>query len=116
MDYADLLRSMLEKEGHQCISAHDGVQGMEKAKEFVPDAVLCDIGLPVMDGFEVARRMRSEPSLERALLIALTGYAAQRDVQTALEAGFHMHLSKPADMAAIRNALREALLRRVNIC
>lgn len=116
LDYADLLRSMLEKEGHQCISAHDGVQGMEKAKEFVPDAVLCDIGLPVMDGFEIARRMRSEPSLERALLIALTGYAAQRDVQTALEAGFHMHLSKPADMAAIRNALREALLRRVNIC
>jgi PAS domain S-box-containing protein len=115
-DYADLLCSMLEREGHLCISAYDGVQGMEKAKEFMPDAVFCDIGLPVMDGFEVARRLRSEPSLKNTFLIALTGYAGQRDVQTALEAGFHMHLSKPADMVTIRNALREALLRRLNIC
>ncbi len=115
LDYADLLHSMLEKEGHQCVSVYDGVQGMEMAREFLPDAVFCDIGLPVMDGFEVARRLSCEPSLKNAFLIALTGYAAQRDVQTALEAGFHMHLSKPADLAAIRNALHEALLRKVNI-
>jgi CheY-like chemotaxis protein len=114
-DYADLLRSMLEKEGHLCISADDGIQGMEKARELSPDAVFCDIGLPVINGFEVARRLRSEPSLKNIFLIALTGYAGQRDVQTALEAGFHMHLSKPADLVTIRNALREAFLRRLNM-
>jgi CheY-like chemotaxis protein len=89
---------------------------MEKAMEFMPDAVFCDIGLPAMDGLQVARFMRGEPSLKNVFLIALTGYAAQQDVQTAMEAGFHMHLSKPADMAAIRNALHEALLRRLNVC
>lgn len=115
-DYAELLCSMLEKEGHLCVSVYDGAQGMEKAKEFLPDAVFCDIGLPVMDGFEVARKLRSEPVMKNTFLIALTGYAGQRDVQTALEAGFHMHLPKPADMAAIRNALREALLKRMNLC
>jgi PAS domain S-box-containing protein len=113
LDYADLLRSILEKEGHLCVSVQDGIQGMEKAIEFLPDAVFCDIGLPVMDGFEVARRLRSEPSLKNAFLIALTGYAEQRDVQTALEAGFHIHISKPADLAAIRNALHEAIALRV---
>jgi len=114
-DYADLLCSMLEREGHKCACARNGAQGMERAKEFLPDVVFCDIGLPVMDGFEVARRLRSEPTLKDTFLIALTGYASQQDVQNALEAGFHLHLSKPADMAAIRNALHEVLKRRLNM-
>lgn len=113
-DYSDLLCSMLEKEGHLCISVYDGAQGMEKAREFLPDAIFCDIGLPVMDGFEVARRLRSEPVMKNTFLIALTGYAGQRDVQTALEAGFHMHLSKPADLAAIRNAIHTVYLQQKN--
>jgi len=114
-DYANLLCSMLVKEGHQCACVHDGVQGMNKAKEFLPDAIFCDIGLPVMDGYEVARQLRSEPSLKDTFLIALTGYASQRDVQTALEAGFHMHLSKPVDLAAIRKALRTVGLQRLSM-
>ncbi len=108
-DYAGLLCSMLEKEGHLCACALDGAQGVEEAGSFLPDAVFCDIGLPKMDGFEVARRLRLEPALKDAFLIALTGYTSQRDVQMALEAGFHLHIPKPADMEMIRNALHAVL-------
>ncbi len=111
-DYAELLCSLLEKEGHMCALARDGAQAVEKAKVFLPDAVFCDIGLPVMDGFEVARRLRGEAPLRDTFMIALTGYAGHRDVKMALESGFHLHLSKPADMAAIRDALCEAQRRR----
>ena len=107
-DYASLVCSMLKNEGHQCACAANGAQGIKMAKMFKPDVIFCDIGLPVLSGFEVAREIRGEPALDDVLLVAMTGYAGQGDVQAALKAGFHQHLSKPIDMASIRKALESA--------
>jgi CheY-like chemotaxis protein len=70
-----------------------------------PDVVLCDIGLPGMDGYEVARTIRSEAALQRVRLVALSGYAQAEDRARAARAGFDSHLAKPADPDAIRRLL-----------
>jgi CheY-like chemotaxis protein len=74
---------------------------LETAAEFRPEAVLLDIGLPGMDGYEVARRLRSHPATDRALLVALTGYGQAGDLRRACEAGFNHHFVKPADLDAL---------------
>ena len=69
--------------------------------------VLLDIGLPLLDGYEVARRVRQMGQMENVLLIALTGYGQKEDRQTAFEAGFHHHFVKPADATALLNCIKE---------
>ena len=71
--------------------------------------VICDIGLPEMDGYQVARAMRSDPALASARLIALTGYARAQDAAKAMEAGFDAHLAKPPSIEALERALGESL-------
>ncbi len=107
VDGAETLRDVLELAGHEVDLALTGASGVAKARERVPDAVLCDVGLPDIDGYEVARRIRAEPALEGVLLVALTGYALPDDQRRAEEAGFDAHLAKPAKIEAI-----EALLSR----
>ena len=96
-DAADSLHALLRDYGFSCASALDGPSGLESVSSFAPDAVLLDLGLPGLDGYEVARRIRSLPDGERYLLIAVTGYGAARDRERSAEAGFDAHLIKPVD-------------------
>lgn len=94
-DAADSLREVLEIEGHEVAVAHDGAQGLRLAREREPEVVFCDIGLPGMDGYEVARALRADERLRSVHLVALTGYALPEDVSRATEAGFDDHVAKP---------------------
>jgi signal transduction histidine kinase/CheY-like chemotaxis protein len=95
VDAAESLRDLLRLEGHEVAIAFDGPEGIARAREFQPELVLCDLGLPGMDGFEVARVFRADPLLAGARLVALSGYALPEDVQRAMEAGFAQHVAKP---------------------
>ena len=109
-DNADLregLAGLLRAMGHDVVSAEDGEQGIEKAIAERPDVALVDIGLPLLDGYGVARRIR-EVYGPRVYLIALTGYGLAEDRRRALEAGFDAHLTKPASAGAIQTVLSHA--------
>jgi len=103
-DVADTTAAMLTLSGHEVRTAHDGLEALSIVEEFTPDVVLLDIGLPRMDGYEVARRLRQLPSTRDKLLIALTGYGQASDRLRGREAGFDEHLLKPVDPAVL-NAL-----------
>ncbi|HEX5273590.1 MAG TPA: response regulator [Gemmataceae bacterium] len=104
-DAAESLGLLLEVSGHQVCVCHDGASALRAAGDYGPDAVLLDIGLPGMDGYEIARRLRADPATRGALLIALTGYGQVEDQQRAREAGFDYHLIKPADLEALTGLL-----------
>jgi len=108
VDAAESLRLALELEGHEVAVAYDGPSGVERARELTPDVVLCDIGLPEMDGFQVARAIRNEPALRETFLVALTGYALPEDQRHASEAGFDAHLTKPATILQVQELLASA--------
>jgi CheY-like chemotaxis protein len=95
---ADTLRTLLEMEGFEVQVASEGQEALRIAQAFKPDVVLLDIGLPGMNGFEVAQRMRSEPWSRDALLIALTGYGEAESRSRSAQAGFDFHMVKPADV------------------
>jgi two-component system CheB/CheR fusion protein len=98
LDTREVLRVMLELEGATVATAESGHDAVRSLETLRPDVVLCDIGLPDIDGFEVARRIRREAGLENTRLIALTGYGRTEDVQQALDAGFETHLTKPVNL------------------
>jgi two-component system CheB/CheR fusion protein len=104
-DAADSLREALALSGHVVEVAYDGADGLAKTRAFKPEMILCDIGLPGMDGYQVARSIRSDPSLRSTFLVALTGYAMPADVALALEAGFDRHLAKPPTLEALEQVL-----------
>ena len=104
-DGARLLARLLRSCGHQTTLAHDGPTALEAAIANPPDVVLLDIGLPGMDGFEVARRLRELEGPNRALLVALTGYGREDDLRRSREAGFDHHLVKPVDPQALSDLL-----------
>jgi signal transduction histidine kinase/FixJ family two-component response regulator len=108
-DAADSLHALLRDHGFACASALDGPSGLETVAAFEPDAVLLDIGLPGLDGYEVARRIRALPQGEKYLLVAVTGYGEERDKERSAQAGFDAHLVKPVDfdqLLAIIHAIR----------
>jgi two-component system CheB/CheR fusion protein len=88
--------------------AHDGPQGIDRARQLRPEVVLCDIGLPGMDGYAVAKALRGEPDLRNTVLVALTGYALPEDQRRAAEAGFEAHLTKPATVEGLEEVMRRA--------
>jgi CheY-like chemotaxis protein len=99
-DNADAARSLsmlLEMNGHEVHTCHDGPSALRAAEAFGPEVVLLDIGLPGMDGFEVARRLREQTVPQQPLLVALSGYGQAEDQRRSREAGFDHHLVKPAD-------------------
>jgi two-component system CheB/CheR fusion protein len=106
-DGAEMLALLLENEGHEVRAAHNGAAALDLAASYRPDMVLLDIGMPGMDGYEVARRLKQEPTLSRTMLIALTGYGQEEDVQKSRNAGFDYHLVKPLDLEALRRLLRQ---------
>lgn len=101
-DMACLLREGL---GHDVRTAHDGPAALAAARDFRPELVLLDIGLPGTSGYDLARRLRREAGLEHILLVALTGYGQEEDRRQALEAGFDHHLVKPVGLESIRPLL-----------
>ncbi len=107
-DVAESLREVLELAGHRVALAHDGREALAQAPKFRPDVVLCDIGLPDIDGFDVARALRRDPATASLYLIALTGYAQAEDRKRALQAGFNAHLAKPPDLFALERQLAQA--------
>jgi PAS domain S-box-containing protein len=104
-DAAESLTILLELLGHRIRVVHDGVAAMKAARSNVPDVMLVDIGLPGMDGYEVARRVRLDPNLKRVTLIALTGYGHKEDKRRAMMAGFDHHLVKPVDTDLLQELL-----------
>jgi two-component system CheB/CheR fusion protein len=96
--------ALLQMDGHDVRTARDGPGALRCAEEFRPEVVLLDIGLPEMDGYEVARRLRSMPGQQDTLLIAHSGYGEEEHLQRAAQAGFDHHLVKPADLSQL-NAL-----------
>jgi two-component system, sensor histidine kinase len=102
-----MLRILLETSGHEVHDAGDGVSGVELAVRLEPDTVLIDIGLPGIDGYEVARQIRSKLG-GRSRLIALSGYGQQKDRERAFDAGFDDHLLKPVDPARLVSVLAAA--------
>lgn len=99
------LSMLLNASGHDVRTACDGLSAVQTAVDFKPDVVLLDIGLPVMNGYQVARRIRQEPTLQNIVLIALTGYGQEADRQLAFEAGFNHHLVKPAGLVQLHRIL-----------
>lgn len=100
-DAAETLALLLQLEGHEVHVAHDGPAGLEAAVSLRPDVIFLDLGMPGMDGYEVARRLRQEPGLKETRLAALTGWGQQEDRRRSAEAGFDAHLVKPVDPTAI---------------
>jgi two-component system CheB/CheR fusion protein len=101
IDAADSLRTAIEIAHHIVDVAYSGTEGIEKARTFKPDVVLCDLGLPGITGLDVARELRADPNLSRVSLIALSGYAQPQNVAEAKAAGFDTHLGKPFDVEAL---------------
>ena len=106
-DAAISLAMLLRLQGHEVQLAHSGVSALELAPSFSPDVVFLDIGMPGMDGYEVARRLRTQPGLENVVLAALTGWGQQEDRRRTAEAGFNHHLVKPPEPKAIENVLAQ---------
>jgi CheY-like chemotaxis protein len=101
-DAADSLAMLLRLGGHEVHVYHDGPTAVAAAEELKPEVVLLDIGLPEMNGFEVARRLRLDPDLAATLLVAVTGYGQDQDLRRSREAGFDHHLVKPIDPAMLQ--------------
>jgi PAS domain S-box-containing protein len=108
LDAAELLATSVQMMGHAARVAHDGPAGLRIAAEFRPDVALIDIGLPVMDGYELARHLRALPGLESVRLIAVTGYSQEADRAEAAAAGFEQHLVKPIRLEQLQPALAAA--------
>ena len=95
MHYAVGLRRLLESAGHDVHLCNDGLVALSEAPVFGPDVILLDLGLPGMDGYEVARRMRADESLARAKIVVISGYASEEDRRRSREIGVDEHLAKP---------------------
>jgi len=108
LDAAESLAMLLQMDGHETALAHDGQRALELAQSFEPQVILLDIGLPLLNGYEVARRVREQPWGRRIKLIAVTGWGQEQDRKQAVAAGFDHHLTKPLDPARLAVLLVES--------
>lgn len=104
-DSADLQAALLQHNGHKVMTAYNGRDALEVAVSFRPEVILLDIGLPEVDGYEVAYRLRQQPELDGVVLVAMTGYGQPEDRQRSQAVGFDHHLVKPAEFADLQNIL-----------
>jgi CheY-like chemotaxis protein len=105
-DAADSLSMLLRFLGHDVSTAYEGASAMKIAESFHPAAIFLDIGMPITDGYEVARQMRRLPGLENVFLIALTGWGQQDVRRRTSEAGFNHHLVKPLEPKLLKSLLQ----------
>jgi DNA-binding response OmpR family regulator len=96
-DAAESLSMFLQISGYEVHTAFDGIEGLQRFESLVPDIVLLDIGMPQLDGYELARRIRATPAGDDVLLVALTGWGQDKDRSLAQAAGFDEHMTKPVD-------------------
>jgi CheY-like chemotaxis protein len=127
-DSAHSLALLLETQGHVVRTAYDGLTALEVVEEFAPDAVVLDIGLPRLNGYDAARRIRAQPRSKPLLLVALTGYGHEENRIQAQAAGFDHHLVKPVDLDVLqqlfashaqakpKQLIEGSRLRRTNAC
>lgn len=108
-DGREMMATMLGSYGYPVLQARDGLEGVRLATAELPDVALVDIGLPGIDGYEVARRLRKDAATHGIRLIALTGYGLAEDQRRVLEAGFDLHMVKPVDIATLLARLAEPL-------
>jgi PAS domain S-box-containing protein len=111
-DAADSLAMLLQLQGHTACIARDGAEALRSAQEFTADVAFIDIGLPGIDGYEVARRLRGMDSFQGAFLVAMSGYGQAEDKQRAREAGFDQHLTKPVALEAIETVIELVAARK----
>jgi len=104
-DGAEMLSEALTMSGHQTEVASDGAEALACAALFEPEVCLIDIGLPGMDGYELARRLRAKPATANARLIAVTGFSQPSDRGLARDAGFDLHLAKPVELDQLQQAI-----------
>jgi two-component system CheB/CheR fusion protein len=107
VDAADSLAILLRMAGYAVHIAYDGPETLKMVRAFRPDVILLDIGLPGMDGYEVARELKKLPEMERCILVAVTGYAREDDRRRAQDAGFHFHLTKPINHESLKALLAD---------
>jgi CheY-like chemotaxis protein/anti-sigma regulatory factor (Ser/Thr protein kinase) len=104
-DAAETLRDILESFGHEVTVALDGTSGIQRARETRPDVVICDLGLPDLNGYDVARALRQDAALRSTRLIALSGYGYPEDKQRSLGSGFELHFTRPAPLDELAAAI-----------
>lgn len=104
-DSADSLKALLELLGYETHIAYDGESAVRAAAALRPDAIIMDIGLPGLNGYDAARRIRAQRPSRRVLIVALTGWGQHTDRLRSAEAGFDHHLIKPLDLAALKRIL-----------
>ncbi|KQT10657.1 response regulator [Ramlibacter sp. Leaf400] len=104
-DGLETLVALLEMLGHEVAGAADGREALQQAAQFRPQVVLLDLGLPVMDGYEVARALRQDRRYEDVFIAALTGWGADNDRRRTADAGFDAHLTKPVELPALEAVL-----------
>jgi CheY-like chemotaxis protein len=102
---AESLTILLDLAGHKTHTTYDGLEAIEAAATFRPDVILLDIGLPELNGYEVARKIREQPWGQAMVLVALTGWGQEEDRRRSREAGFNHHLTKPVDPLALTRLL-----------
>ncbi|HKH48919.1 MAG TPA: ATP-binding protein [Thermoanaerobaculia bacterium] len=107
VDAAESLATLLRVWGHDVQVVHDGLDAIDAAREQRPEVVLLDIGLPGLDGYQVARRLREDVGLDSSLLVAMTGYGQPEDRRRSREAGIHHHFVKPVEPLVLRNLLAD---------
>jgi two-component system CheB/CheR fusion protein len=105
VDAAESLSLLLRMEGHDVRVAHDGAAALAAVEADPPDLMFLDIGMPVMNGYDVAQRLRQRPGREHLLLVAMTGWGQEEDRRRSREAGFDHHLVKPVEPAALHQLL-----------
>jgi signal transduction histidine kinase len=109
-DSATTLKAVLEHFGHEVSIANNGISGVETARALKPQVIICDIGLPEMDGFAVAQELSKDSKFTDSILIALTGYGGQEDKELALKSGFKCHLTKPVDFEMLTTEIERYFL------
>jgi signal transduction histidine kinase/CheY-like chemotaxis protein len=108
VDAADLIADVLRAAGHDVVAAYDPASALAVLDRFVPTVALLDIGLPVLDGYQLAARMRARPGVDRCRFVALTGFGQEGDAERSRAAGFDRHLVKPIDLEALTDLLAPA--------
>ena len=108
----ELLRELLELRGYTVLEACDGQEALETIEQTYPELLLLDIGMPVLDGFAVVRKIRENPRLARLPVVAVTAYAMRGDREKILNSGFDGYLSKPVDPSSLTKELDRLLAKR----
>jgi CheY-like chemotaxis protein len=106
-DYATSMGALLGSIGNDVRVAHDGFSALDIACEFIPEIAFLDIGMPEMSGYELAKRLRQLPNMEKAILVAVTGWGQEKDIQLSREAGFNHHLVKPVNVGQLIALINE---------